>query len=73
MTEPLMPPQKKNPQKRSTVPTLPPAQRSRAALGLAIAAWRGQFALQHCADCGVVQYPPRDPCGKFLSGALDWR
>ncbi|MBD82565.1 MAG: short-chain dehydrogenase [Oceanibulbus sp.] len=73
MTEPLMPPQKKNPQKRSTVPTLPPAQRSRAALGLAIAAGRGQFALQHCADCGAVQYPPRDACCKCLSVALEWR
>ena len=73
MTEPLMPPQTKNPQKRSTVPTLPPAQRSRAALGLAIAAGRGQFALQHCADCGAVQYPPRDACSKCLSVALEWR
>jgi len=73
MTEPLKTPQKKNPQKRSTVPTLPPAQRSRAALGVAIAAGRGQFALQHCADCGAVQYPPRDACCKCLSVALNWR
>ena len=73
MTEPLAPPPKKDPQKRSRVPTLPPAQRSRAALGLAIAAGRGQFALQHCADCGAVQYPPRDACCKCLSVALEWR
>lgn len=73
MTKPLPTPVKKNPQKRSTVPTLPPVARSRAALGLAVAAARGAFALQHCEDCGAVQYPPRDACCKCLSVALDWR
>ncbi len=73
MTKPLPLPVKKDPQKRTTVPTLPPTKRSRAALGLGIAAARGQFALQHCADCGAVQYPPRDACCKCLSVALLWR
>lgn len=73
MTAPLPPPAKKDPQKRSPVPTLPPATRSRAALGLTVAAARGQFRLQHCAACGQVQYPPRDLCGACLSPELEWR
>jgi len=72
MTRPLTPPQKKNPQRRTRVPTLPPAMRSRAALGLTAAAAEGRFALQHCADCGAVQYPPRDACCKCLSVDLHW-
>lgn len=73
MTKPLPVPAPKDPQKRTVVPTLPPVKRSRAALGLGIAAARGQFALQHCVDCGAVQYPPRDACCKCLSVALEWR
>ncbi|WP_193175144.1 SDR family NAD(P)-dependent oxidoreductase [Oricola nitratireducens] len=73
MTSPLKPPKKKDPQKRSIVPTLPPLGRSRAALGLTVAAAEGRFALQHCAECGTVQYPPRDACTHCLSVELDWR
>ena len=73
MTRPLTPPPKKNPQRRTRVPTLPPAMRSRAALGLTAAAAEGRFALQHCADCGAVQYPPRDACCKCLSVDLHWQ
>lgn len=73
MTDPLPFPPKKDPQKRSVVPTLPPAARSRAALGLAAAAAEGRFALQHCADCGAVQYPPRDACHTCLSVGLGWQ
>ena len=72
MTDAVSMPEKKNPQKRTVVPTLPPMARSRAALGLAVAAARGEFALQHCGDCGAVQYPPRDACCKCLSVALHW-
>lgn len=73
MSTPLAPPKKKDPQKRSAVPTQPPLARSRAALGLTVAAARGRFALQHCTECGAVQYPPRDACPRCLSVALDWR
>ena len=73
MTDKLLPPGKKNPQLRQRVPTLPPQMRSRAALGLTAAAARGAFLLQHCDDCGTVQYPPRDACCSCLSGALSWR
>lgn len=73
MSVPLTPPKKKDPQKRGVVPTLPPLGRSRAALGLSAAAAEGRFALQHCADCGTVQYPPRDACCRCLSVQLDWR
>lgn len=73
MTTPLAPPPKKNPQVRTQVPTLPPTIRSRAATGLTAMAAEGRFALQHCAECGAVQYPPRDACCKCLSTDLDWR
>jgi uncharacterized OB-fold protein len=32
-----------------------------------------ELRLQHCADCGQVQYPPREICGNCLSDALEWR
>ena len=55
------------------MPTLPPAARSRAALGLTAAAALGRFELQQCRDCGMVQYPPREACQKCLSILLDWK
>ncbi len=73
MTEPLKPPPKKNPQKRTRQPTRPSHFRSRAALGLAAAAAEGRFMLQVCAECGALQYPPRDACARCLSTDLVWR
>ena len=73
MSVPIERPGKKNPQLRTRVPTLPPVPRSRAALGLTAAAAEGRFMLQHCGECGAVQYPPRDACGKCLSGDLRWQ
>jgi short-subunit dehydrogenase/uncharacterized OB-fold protein len=73
MTTPLTPPPKKNPQKRTVSPTRPPEMRSRAAMGLSAAAAEGRFMLQHCAECGAVQYPPRDACCQCLSTDLPWR
>jgi len=52
---------------------LPPAVRSRAALGLTAAAALGRFELQVCGDCGAVQYPPREMCHRCLTGTLRWR
>ena len=54
MSEPIAPPGKKNPQRRTGVPQTPPQQRSRAALGLAAAAAEGRFMLQVCSACGDV-------------------
>ena len=73
MTTPLTPPPRKDPQKRSIAPTRPPEPRSRAALGLTAAAAEGRFALQHCAECNAVQYPPRDACSSCISTDLIWR
>ena len=73
MTHPLALPTKKDPQKRTTVPLLPPSMRSRAALGLGVMAATGRFGLQVCADCQAVQYPPRDACVKCLSHDLPWQ
>jgi NAD(P)-dependent dehydrogenase (short-subunit alcohol dehydrogenase family)/uncharacterized OB-fold protein len=64
---------KKNPILRTRLPTLPPAARSRVALGLTAAAALGRFDLQQCRDCGTVQYPPREACQKCLSILLDWK
>ena len=55
------------------MPRLPPAMRSRAALGLTAAAALGRFQLQVCADCGAVQYPPRETCHRCLSDRLPWK
>ena len=73
MTQPLSPPPRKDPQKRTVSPTHPPEPRSRAALGLSAAAAEGRFALQECQECGAVQYPPRDACCSCLSVDLVWR
>ncbi len=73
MTTPLTPPPRKNPQRRTVSPTRPPQMRSRAALGLSACAAEGRFALQCCAECGQIQYPPRDACCKCLSTDLPWK
>ena len=52
---------------------LPPSKRSQAAQGLADAAASGEFKLQCCDACGLVQYPPRDACGHCLSTDLTWQ
>ncbi|MDO5604042.1 MAG: SDR family oxidoreductase [Paracoccus sp. (in: a-proteobacteria)] len=73
MTQPLAPPKRKNPLKRTRVPVAPPGVRSRASLAMAIAAAEGRLAFQHCGDCGTVQYPPRELCRACLSADLHWR
>lgn len=52
---------------------LPPAARSPLGLELTAAAARGRFELQVCADCGTVQYPPREACHGCLSTELAWQ
>lgn len=73
MTRPLTPPPRKDPQRVTRPPTLPPVERSRAALMMAAATARGVFALQRCAECGTICYPPRDGCPKCLSTELRFR
>lgn len=73
MSEELLPPPKKDPQRRSQSPTRPPEARSRAALGLSAAAAEGRFALQVCTECGTVQYPPRDACSSCIGTDLPWK
>ncbi|MCW5232140.1 SDR family NAD(P)-dependent oxidoreductase [Verminephrobacter eiseniae] len=73
MTMPLLHPPRKNPLLRTRQMNLPPGARSRVALGLTAAAAEGHFRLQTCADCGTVQYPPREVCHQCLSAALRWR
>jgi NAD(P)-dependent dehydrogenase (short-subunit alcohol dehydrogenase family)/uncharacterized OB-fold protein len=66
-------PKRKNPVLRTRLPTLPPAARSRVALGLTAAAALGRFELQQCRECGMVQYPPREACQSCLSIKLIWK
>ena len=73
MTMPLMKPRRKNPVRRTQQPNLPPSARSRIALGLTAAAAEGRFALQVCADCQAVQYPPREACHRCMGARLPWR
>ena len=73
MTMPLMRPKRKNPVLRTPQMNLPPWARSRVAMGLTVAAAEGRFALQVCAECGAVQYPPREACHACVSALLPWR
>lgn len=73
MTRALQRPPKKDPQKRTLSPTLPPYARSRKALAFTAAAAEGRLALQVCAECAHVTYPPREVCPKCWSMHLDWR
>lgn len=72
MTPPPTRRKRKHAMPGAVLPRLPPAMRSRAALGLTAAAARGRFELQVCADCGSVQYPPRETCHRCLSDRLPW-
>ncbi len=73
MTQPLSKPPRKNPVARTRQPTLPPASRSRRALGLTASAAAGKFDLQVCQECQAVQYPPREVCHRCLSDQLLWQ
>ncbi|TAN00576.1 MAG: SDR family NAD(P)-dependent oxidoreductase [Rhizobiaceae bacterium] len=73
MTEPIARPPKKDPQKVTRPPELPPLERSRASLKLSASAARGVFALQVCDACQTISYPPRDACPGCLSTGLKFR
>lgn len=73
MSEPLAPPKRKNPLKKTRLPLSPQPARSRTAHGLTMAAAEGRFALQRCSDCGSVVYPPREACPTCLSARLPYR
>ena len=73
MTDALKRPPKKDPQQRTRSPTLPPFARSRKALAFTAAAAEGRLAMQVCAACGHVSYPPREICPACWSLDLEWR
>ncbi len=74
MTMPLLgKPKRKNPVLRTRQMNLPPAGRSRVALGLTAAAAMGRFELQRCDDCSTVSYPPREACPRCASVRLRWQ
>ncbi len=73
MTAPLPPREPSDPLAPMRAALAPQHARSRAAVGLAAMAARGRFALQVCAECAAVQYPPRDLCHRCLAADLPWR
>jgi NAD(P)-dependent dehydrogenase (short-subunit alcohol dehydrogenase family)/uncharacterized OB-fold protein len=73
MTDPLICPRRKDPLKKTRETLLPQGARSRTAHGLTAAAAEGRFALQVCAECGFVLYPPRDVCPRCWSARLPFR
>jgi NAD(P)-dependent dehydrogenase (short-subunit alcohol dehydrogenase family)/uncharacterized OB-fold protein len=73
MTTPLHRPKRKNPLAHTRLPLAPPGARSRTAQGLTAAAAQGRFALQVCAECNAVVYPPRDACPICLSPRLPFK
>jgi len=70
MTRPLQPPKRKDPTKRTRLPLLPSAARSRTQQMLTVAACQGRFALPCCLECGTVHYPARDACPQCLSARI---
>ncbi len=73
MTKPLKRPPKKDPQKRTDSPTLPPFARSRKAIAFTTMAAEGRFALQVCSECKHISYPQREICPKCWSMDLQWQ
>ena len=73
MTDPLQRPPRKNPQKRTVLPTLPPFSRSRKAIAFSAAAAEGRFVLQVCRFCWEACYPAHEICPNCWSMALDWK
>jgi len=72
MTSPALP--RKNPVLRTQRMNLPPIGRGRVTHGLTRAAAVGDhLELQVCWECGAVQYPPREACGRCLSPDMNWR
>jgi len=72
MIEPIKRPRRKDPLKRTRLPTLPPTARSRAAHGFTKAAAEGRFVLQRCGACGSFCYPAREACPSCLSADLSF-
>jgi NAD(P)-dependent dehydrogenase (short-subunit alcohol dehydrogenase family)/uncharacterized OB-fold protein len=72
MSKPLQRPPKKDPQKRTVLPTLPPFMRSRKALAFTTAAAEGVLKLQQCGACAHIFYPAREACPKCWSMDLSW-
>ena len=73
MTEPLKPPKRKNPLKRTRLPVPPPDIRSRKAHMLTRAAAEGIFGLPTCEACESVHYPPRDACPNCLASEITFK
>ena len=72
MTGQLQRPAKKNPQKLTLLPTLPPYLRSRKAIAFTAQAAEGRLVMQVCGQCRQATYPAREICPKCWSMDLRW-
>ncbi|RMF08396.1 MAG: short-chain dehydrogenase [Alphaproteobacteria bacterium] len=52
---------------------LPPAFRTALWRHVTEGAREGELRFQTCLQCGQVQYPPREVCGRCLADDLEWR
>ena len=50
----------------------PPAGRTLLGRRFSVAAREGRLELPRCADCGAIQYPPREICRTCLGSNLEW-
>jgi uncharacterized OB-fold protein len=51
----------------------PPKQRTSIGHTFTTANYSGVLVMQHCQQCGLVQYPSREICQNCLDGKLIWR
>ncbi|NIZ13576.1 SDR family NAD(P)-dependent oxidoreductase [Phaeobacter sp. HF9A] len=72
MTDPLIPPKRKDPLVVTRAGHVSPTLRSRSATAMAARAGMGRFVLQVCDDCAKATYPQRDRC-PFCWGTLSWQ
>lgn len=52
---------------------LPPKLRTHLGQEFTAANLGKRLSMQHCLDCGTVQYPPRELCQRCLGDNLKWR
>ncbi|MCY4463860.1 MAG: SDR family oxidoreductase [Albidovulum sp.] len=72
MTDPLPPPPKRNPQRKTRSALAPPSARTRLGIRLAALASAGRLELQRCESCREFAYPPREACPICLDDDLEW-
>ena len=73
MTNPITPPPRKDPQKRTRFQFARRQSAVAQGWGLPLPQPKERFMLQVCESCGHITYPAREACPKCLCMALVWR